>query len=159
MANLTRNEKITLRISLTALILSLLQFGFSIPIISQYFYSPEIVAFQPKSGVLNDKFISVFYVKNKGNKAAENLFINFKCAKNDSITTLPKLDIEMKSEKDGEPLKNVSIQIKRLLPNEQIIFLVQIDSTTIKINSTSDIRFPFIETIKDDDGFGRILVE
>jgi hypothetical protein len=159
MAKLTRNEKITLRLSVTALIISVLQFGFSIPIISQYFYSSEIVAFQPKNEVLNDKFIRVFYVKNEGNKAAENLFINFKCVKNDSITTLPKLDIEMKSEKDGEPLKNVSIHVKRLLPNEQIIFLVQTDSTTIKINSTSNIRFPFIETIKDDDGFGKVLVE
>jgi hypothetical protein len=112
MTKLTKNEKITLRISIAALSISLLQFIFSIPLISEYFYSPDIIGLPSKNEILNDKSITVFYIKNEGNRAAENLLISFKCGKNDSIIPLPKLDLEFRTEKNGEPLKDVYITLK-----------------------------------------------
>lgn len=153
---MTKNEKLTLAISMIALLLTILQLLSSIPFISDIFYSAEVTGKRLDDKFSKGQYESTFLISNEGNKIADNLMVNLTISAKSTFTILPNVFYEIESHKNGEPLKDIIIKCPHFLPKENIYILVNTDSTDYyKIkNGNETITIPMLGIIKHDDGFG-----
>lgn len=160
---LTKNEKLTLGISILALLLTLWQLVFSSPMFSKFFYSPEVLGTEERTISKKGTFVSTYKVCNVGNKPAENLLISVSCFAKDYITIIPTLDYDVQHKKNGEPLKDIMIKANTFLPKDQIIIVVDSDSSDInsferqmRAQNATNWKIPSLSVIKYSEGFGKI---
>ncbi|MGE8342532.1 MAG: hypothetical protein ACN6OI_15990 [Flavobacterium sp.] len=153
---LTPNEKLTLVFSSIAIFLALIQLIFSVPIFSDYVYSPNIIGKLDKREYDNGKIRFIYKVENNGNKTAENLILNFSCFKNDSVTVMPNLNLKITKRANGIPLKDIIIETDSFVSGDCLFIIVETDSIKYNKSDFKDI-FPFIGQIKYKDGFGKTI--
>lgn len=156
---LSKNERFTLIIASIALLLTLLQFIFSIPCVSNLLYSPNIIGERLDDKCSNRIFESTFLIKNSGNKIANNLMVNMTISKKSKVQIIPNTLYEIKERKNGEPLQDIIVKATHFIPNENILIIVYTDSSSFyKMKADNDsIVIPMLGIIKHDDGFGKIL--
>ncbi|MDP4208266.1 MAG: hypothetical protein Q8928_05575 [Bacteroidota bacterium] len=154
---MTKIEKLTLVISSIALILTSIQLLFSIPFVSNLFYSAKIIGARIDDKYSNREYETTFLIKNEGNKNADNLMVNLTIPKESKLTIVPNVLYEIEAHKNGEPLKDIIIKCPHFLPKENIYIIVNTDSSNYyKFKNENDtIRFPMLGIIKYDDGFGK----
>jgi len=162
---LTKNERLTLILSVSAILVSVGQLIFNSQFFTDIFIKPQLYASAKDYNVKDERMISIFRVENKGNKTAEDLTISFTCYKDDSYTIVPGNIFEVTEKQNGVPLKDVIIKSPSFVPNDLILIVVETD--TINFNrlnkqlasqkvSPNNFMIPNLNFVKYKDKFASI---
>ena len=153
----TKNEIATLFISVFALLISLGQLFFNSPFFTDKISKPKLIMFE----ILNDN-VSIFTIVNDGNKNANNVKINLTCWIDDTIIISDKTSINPIINRDAlnSDIQSVSIQIDKIIPNQEIIVVVQNEQNSDSIRNTyQNLKLPLLSSVHSDEGYGIRKVE
>lgn len=150
-------------ISLIALILSAAQLFVTVPLFSQLFFSPELIARSkplPSDGELAGGFV----VENIGNAPATNVEIGFITSFSDGFIIFPGLTSDIMDARANEVLfKNRVIKLERLLPGERLTILVtqgkrskeELETEKSVMSALKVTSVPAITFLRSTEGLGR----
>ena len=167
---LTKNEQLTLTMSILALVVSVTQLVFSLPFILNKIYKPNVVVKVFKPFEKNSKIISNFQIINNGNKFAEGLVTSFLCNLNDSILYSPQGGYEMSRKISAAgTMKEITLKADHFIPEAEVSVTIYSDTLDIRkiaiemnIKSTNLIKTlspPYVSQIRYNDGSGKIEAE
>lgn len=131
-------------ISLFALFVSGTQLIVTVPLFTKFFFSPKLVMTCSGTSPDADTLAGVCYVSNEGNVQATKIEIGMQVEVNQRLTFMPNLTSNVIEEKKPIFLKNVKIEVERLLPGEKFQIIVLPGPNCEKIRS--DVAKHFIES-------------
>jgi hypothetical protein len=158
-------------ISIAALIISVIQLVFTSPYFLDAYNKPSIIATEKTQYLSTDGKTAnfVFEIFNSGRNTAENVNLRFRCFEKDKIQFMPSEVTEIKSDKEGIPIRNHTYEIKSLVPGESYILFIYSDAKRLaeylnldslevskKYEKPELFIGPFLEMVKSEKGFANI---
>jgi len=111
-------------IAVLALVVSAIQLVVTAPMLSELFVSPSLVAVGSGSDPKAQQLTGTYIVRNEGNAPATKVEIGMGLQTDQRLMFLPNLVTNVVEEKGAVLVKNVRIEIERLLPDEQMVIIV-----------------------------------
>lgn len=155
----------TFAIALVALVVSISQLAVTAPLLTQFYFRPDVVVSGSKSSGPKDKVLFAgFTVSNDGNTAATKVEIGFVVEENQRVTVSPRLNVKIVEDK-GPFVKHVRLEVDRLLPRESFNVVIfpgpslqtlppDVAETFIKAGTN---RFPAFSFARSAEGVGRFV--
>ncbi|RYY86591.1 MAG: hypothetical protein EOO15_14100 [Chitinophagaceae bacterium] len=122
-------------IALVALFLSAIQLVATAPVLTAFYVSPTLVVEGQGSNPKSDVLFGTYTVRNKGNAPATKIEIGFTLQADQRISIVPNINATIVEEKNPTLIKNVRIEVERLVQGEQFIIMVFPGPSNQKLDS------------------------
>lgn len=145
---LSKNELITLYISIIALLISVGQFFLNNQFFTDKLIRPQLIIYKSEM---------VYSITNKGNKIANNLNINFFSSLNDKIVigdSIALKPIITKRTLTCE-MEAINIKIEKLLPKQTVIVVFNTNKNDNAQKKHNGLKLPYALSIYSDEGYGK----
>ena len=151
-------------IALFALMVSVAQFVVTAPLLTNFYVRPKLtvtgIGSDPRADVLHGEF----YVKNEGNAPATKVEIGIGIQVNQRLVLIPHIATVVEQE-NPVLVKNVRIEIERLLPGEFLAILVIPGLANEKLHNPlaehlvklGMKEFPSVTFVRSSEGGGKII--
>ncbi len=144
-----KKSNLPLILSISALLISLGQLIFTIPIVLRYFERVEIQAFELgiAKPIEKNYLQSSFLISNNGRNTAKNVEMHLRILKDDNVLFIPEVFKLSKNDNKAGIAKNQIYKCDELVPGENVRVYVYSDfSSYLKINSIDTLFYD--KTIK-----------
>ncbi len=167
-----KKSNLPLVLSILAILISLGQLIFTVPVVLKYFDKVELkaVEFDIEKPIDDDYVRTSFVIINTGDNTAENVELHLRVLKNDKILFVPEVFNLTKDDTKGGIARNLIFKCEELVPGEKVRFFVHSDfSEYLKTNSIDTLYFnkpvtrpelsygPYITVLKHS--LGKVLLE
>ncbi len=167
-----KKSNLPLVLSILAILISLGQLIFTVPVVLKYFDKVELkaVEFDIEKPIDDDYVRTSFMIINTGDNTAENVELHLRVLKNDKILFVPEVFNLTKDDTKGGIARNLIFKCEELVPGEKVRFFVHSDfSEYLKTNSIDTLYFnkpvtrpelsygPYITVLKHS--LGKVLLE
>jgi hypothetical protein len=148
-----------------ALLLSAGQLFFAAPLLSRYYFRPDLVVTGSKSSGPKDKVLFAgFAVSNNGNAPATKVEVGFIVQENQRVTVMPNINANI-VEDPSAIVKHIRIEVERLSPGEHFnvtIFpgpsLQTLPAEVANVFAKGGMNmFPAFSFIRSAEGTGRFV--
>ena len=154
-------------LSIIAIVLTVIQLFLSAPLLTQFYLTPDLVVTGSGSTLDAQNLHGVFEVKNMGRAAANNVQIGLQLEEHQTISIIPNINAKIVQEEIKFFMKDVRIEIPKLMPKERIDILINSGpngerfqpNVAKSLMTVGYTEIPLISFIKSDEGFGSDLTK
>lgn len=152
-------------IALLALVVSIVQFAVTAPMLTQFYVGPKLVV-SGKSATPKDKILfGHFIVANDGNAPATKIELGFIVQLDQRLTIAPNFNANIFEQKDAIFFKNVRVEVERLAPKEKFVVMIfpgpaneTLRSDVAEFFTNSGMtKFPVLSFVRSAEGPGKFV--
>lgn len=139
-----KKSNLPLILSILAILISLGQLIFTVPVVLKYFDKVELkaVEFDIEKPIDGDYVRTSFMIINTGDNTAKNVELHLRVLKNDKILFVPEVFSLSKDDRKGGIARNLIFKCEELVPGEKVRFFVHSDFTEyLKTNSIDTLYY------------------